>query len=303
MSSVFPIISIGLPVFNGENYLREAMESLLEQTFGDFEIIISDNASTDGTREICEEFVKKDFRVNYHRSETNRGAAWNYNNTVNLSRGEYFKWAAHDDCLEPEFLETCLGILQTNSDASLAFTKAVVLDDRSHLVSDYPDSDSRFASSDPVVRYREIVYGNHQFINVFGLIPMKVLKKTRLIGGYASSDVVLMGQLSLAGKIIESEKRLFKWRSHEEQSMKKVFKGNDNRAYTYWFNPSRKGKMNFPHWRLLYEYIRSFMVSTLSFKQKLRGIKLILQSRTRISGRRQYLLDIVDALKSFRFRF
>ena len=129
-------------------------------------------------------------------------------------------------------------------------------------------------------------------------MPTSVLKNTSLIGGFASSDVVLVGQLALAGKIIEVPETLFLWRTHKEQSMQKVFKGSDQRAYTYWFDPARRGKLNFPHWRLLFENIRSVMKAKLSFTQKVQGVKVVLRSRTRISGRRQYILDIVYAIKS-----
>ena len=98
-----PTISVGLPVFNGENFVREAIESILSQTFSDFELVISDNASTDSTQSICEEYQQKDKRVRYFRSPENRGASWNFNNTFHLSQGEYFKWAAHDDVLLPRY--------------------------------------------------------------------------------------------------------------------------------------------------------------------------------------------------------
>src|SRR5688572_10868700 len=98
-----PRVSIGLPVYNGENYLAEAIDSILAQTFEDFELIISDNASTDRTQEICEAYAAKDGRIRYYRSEVNKGSAWNFNRVFELARGEYFKWAAHDDYIAPEY--------------------------------------------------------------------------------------------------------------------------------------------------------------------------------------------------------
>src|SRR4051794_27811047 len=79
-----PRVSIGLPVYNGEKYLAAAIESALRQTFGDLELIISDNGSTDGTREICERFAAEDPRVRYHQEVQNRGAVWNFNRVVQL---------------------------------------------------------------------------------------------------------------------------------------------------------------------------------------------------------------------------
>src|SRR5436190_12174806 len=92
-----PIVSIGLPVFNGERYLRQALDSLLGQDFQDFELIISDNASTDRTAEICRAYVAKDRRIRYYRNESNIGSAPNYRRVFELARGEFFKWCSHDD--------------------------------------------------------------------------------------------------------------------------------------------------------------------------------------------------------------
>ena len=97
MSNHNPRVSIGLPVYNGERFLPQALDSILAQTFEDFELIISDNASTDTTEEICRTYATQDQRIHYHRHEQNRGAAWNFNYIVPLARGEYFKWAADDD--------------------------------------------------------------------------------------------------------------------------------------------------------------------------------------------------------------
>ena len=102
MPDKVPRVSIGLPVYNGENYMAAAIDSLLAQTFTDFELIISDNASTDATEQICRDYAHRDGRIRYYREEVNRGAAWNFTHTFELARGEYFKWHAHDDlCARP----------------------------------------------------------------------------------------------------------------------------------------------------------------------------------------------------------
>ena len=103
-----PLLSIGMPVYNGQNYIKEAVNSILRQTFKDFELIISDNGSSDGTQKICEECAHKDKRIKYIRHEHNRGASWNFNYVAGLASGKYFKWAGHDDNLDPEFLKECV---------------------------------------------------------------------------------------------------------------------------------------------------------------------------------------------------
>ena len=100
-----PRVSIGLPIYNGENFLGDAVESLLAQTFTDFELVLVDNASTDGTAAMCERFVARDKRVRYHRNPQNIGGAPNFNLAFQLAdRAPYFKWAAHDDRHLPDFL-------------------------------------------------------------------------------------------------------------------------------------------------------------------------------------------------------
>src|SRR5215813_2219510 len=92
-----PTVSIGLPVFNGEKYLPSAVSTLLEQDFENFELIVSDNASSDRTQDICQVFAARDRRIRYFRNEENIGLGANHNRTFALARARYFKWAAHDD--------------------------------------------------------------------------------------------------------------------------------------------------------------------------------------------------------------
>ena len=119
-----PAVSIGLPVYNGEAFLARALDSLLAQTFADFEIVVSDNASTDATAEICAAYAERDPRIRYHRHARNGGAAANYNFTVEMARGAYFKWMAHDDLVAPGFLQTCMdAFARAPESVVLSFTK------------------------------------------------------------------------------------------------------------------------------------------------------------------------------------
>ena len=99
-----PRVSIGLPVLNGEKYVAEALDAILAQSFLDFELIISDNASTDATPDICADYARRDARIRLHRHPSNLGAAPNFNFVFQRSRGEYFKWAAHDDQISSDFI-------------------------------------------------------------------------------------------------------------------------------------------------------------------------------------------------------
>jgi glycosyltransferase involved in cell wall biosynthesis len=125
-----PRVTIGVPVFNGESFLAETLDSLLNQTFSDFEVVISDNASTDRTEEICRAYTARDPRVRYCREVVNRGAAWNHNRVFELARGEYFKWNSADDLCAPEFLARCVAALDRDSAAVTAVSETVEIDER-----------------------------------------------------------------------------------------------------------------------------------------------------------------------------
>ena len=122
-----PRVTIGLPVFNGERFLRESVESVLGQDFGDLELLVADNASTDATLDIVHEFAAADRRVRVLRSDRNRGAAWNYNRLVGEARGELFRWHAHDDVLLPSAVQRCVTALDADPGAVLGIVALIFL--------------------------------------------------------------------------------------------------------------------------------------------------------------------------------
>src|SRR4051794_2178436 len=129
MTSKEPVLSIGLPVYNGEQYLVSTLESIIAQSFTNFELIISDNGSTDATPEICQRFAMHDPRIRYFRNPNNLGSAKNYVRVFELARGKYFKWNGHDDPLAPDLLERCVSILEQDETIVLAFGKMHGIDE------------------------------------------------------------------------------------------------------------------------------------------------------------------------------
>lgn len=124
-----PRISIGMPVYNGEKYLVEAIQTLLDQTYEDFEFLISDNASTDSTEAICRDFATKDKRIRYIRNPVNLGAAANHNRLIQQARGEFFKLASDDDKHSPEFLKRCISALDSDPAAVLCYSRSIEIDE------------------------------------------------------------------------------------------------------------------------------------------------------------------------------
>jgi glycosyltransferase involved in cell wall biosynthesis len=246
-------LSIGLPVFNGENYLAGALESLLAQTYGDFEIVISDNASTDGTEEICRAYQALDPRVRYYRSGRNLGSARNFNQVFELSSGEYFKWAAHDDLCAPEYLERCVEVLDRDHSVVLCHARARVIDERGRKVEDY-EALLNTDSPRPRDRFHDLILVKNRCYEANGVTRAEVLRATRLMGNYPVADRILLAELALRGRFYEVPEYLFFPRSHPAQSVQSL---PTQHLRAIWFDPGKAGRIVFPEWRTFLEYCRA----------------------------------------------
>jgi glycosyltransferase involved in cell wall biosynthesis len=262
--SRIPRLSIGLPVYNGERFLAGTIESLLGQTFGDFELIIADNASTDSTRAICERYAAQDIRIRYVRSDVNAGAARNFNRTVELARGQYFKWAAHDDLHAPLFLARCIEILDRRPEVVLCFSRTEFIDDDGNTLREYPFPVNldRYARKELFLLY---AIGGHIVHEIFGVIRLDELRRTPLIGGYVGSDHVLLGVLSLRGHFYQIPEVLFYHREHAGRS---TLATGGTQGYTRWFDPSRSGRFVLPYWRRIFENSKSVIRADIGWREK-----------------------------------
>jgi len=233
MTASTPCVTIGLPVYNGEKYLPQTLESLLVQTYTDFELVISDNASTDATEEICRAYAEKDRRIRYVRAEKNLGAVWNYNRAFELARGRYFQWASHDDLWAPTFLEACVNALNADHDRVLALPQVAVIDSEGHRIiadqsqrgSDYeimtddllPGRRDNLESDRPHRRYFGILVQTIRCQEIYGLIRSDALRRSGLMRAYTNSEKTLLAELALMGKIHEPPEVLYFSRWHDER--------------------------------------------------------------------------------------
>ncbi|HEY3303668.1 MAG TPA: glycosyltransferase family 2 protein [Candidatus Binatia bacterium] len=255
-----PRVSIGMPVFNGELYVEKALRSLLSQTFADFELIVSDNASTDRTGEICRDYAGQDPRVRYYRNEVNVGFCRNQNRVYELSRGQYFLLAHHDDIRAPEYLERTVDVLDSDPSVIVCYTKTKDIDANGELL---PRTDPILRLDSPRLRerFRDVIRMDHICEPDFGLMRIDALKKTRLHGDYADSDRVLLAELALYGRFRMLPECLFFRRAHPLQS---TALAPDRRSRTVWFNPEKRGKLLFPYFRQFVEYQRAINRAPLS---------------------------------------
>lgn len=215
-----PVLSVGLPVYNGEKWLEEAIESILVQRFREFELIIADNASTDRTRTICSDAAARDSRVRYHRSNHNIGLYKNFDLVFKLASGKYFKWAACSDfCLEG-FFEKCVVLLDARPDVVLVYPKAflVFTDPEGKEYAQEYDDNLNIEDERPSKRFCEYL-NRERFNNVMhGVIRASALRRTSLNRPMPGSDISMISELSLLGKFVEIPDRLFVRRFNPETS-------------------------------------------------------------------------------------
>jgi glycosyltransferase involved in cell wall biosynthesis len=229
-----PKVSIGMPVYNGEPFIREAIDSLLAQTFTDFELIISDNASTDGTEAICREYAAKDARIRYVRQAENRGPTANFQFVLDEAVGEYFMWAAADDLQKPTFVEKLVNLLDQHKDLCCAMSDVENIFDQSGkdpFVSYLDDIRTEYVLEN-WKKCRKRFFRNptsNVFFCIYGLFRTEKLKRVELnyrgLVKYASaSEVPFLAKVSLFGRICSISEPLKIYRRHassifhEEQS-------------------------------------------------------------------------------------
>ncbi len=258
-------LSIGLPVYNGERYLAKAIGSLLDQTYDNFELIISDNASTDRTPEICRVFAETDTRVRYLRNDTNLGAARNYNRTLEAATGEYFKWAAHDDLCHPYFLARCVELLDAEPGTVLVHSASCGIDEDGQIIGRYAQERS-FDQARPSQRFAEVILRPHVCIAVFGVMRRAILQRTIRHGDWVGADRNLLAELALYGRIRLLPEVLFKRRAHEDAS---IHRFADEHQRLAWFNPAHRGRRSFPTWRRLAEYRKAIGRAPLAHAERL----------------------------------
>lgn len=257
-----PKVSIGLPVFNGEKYLAGALKSLLQQDFADFELIISDNASTDKTEAIAREFAAREKRIRYSRNPSNIGASGNYNRVFELAQGEFFKWASHDDECHPTLVRRCLEVFQGAPPSTvMVFSRAEIIDESGKVKYLSPDNISS-SSSRPCKRLSRVLRTSAYAHSLWGLIRADALRKTRLMGAL-EADHVLLAELALLGTSIEIPEPLYRMRRHERCATEIH---RTARELLVWHDPSRAGERIFlPHWERVYlEYCKGIWHAPLS---------------------------------------
>jgi glycosyltransferase involved in cell wall biosynthesis len=247
-----PLLTIGLPVWNGERFIEEAIESHLAQTFEDFELVISDNDSTDRTEAICRSFEARDPRVRYVRQPTNLGAARNYDFTLHHARGTYFKWSAHDDRLLPTFLAECVALLDRDPSTVLAHSLIRIIDEDGRTIGHHRRRWRRLGDGRPAVRFHDLVCSSVGPFEIFGVVRRDRLLETKGHGNWYASDRNLIAELALRGPFACVDEVLFERRQHDDAYSERPRSAEET---AHWLDTSGTGDASSD--RLLDEYRES----------------------------------------------
>jgi len=254
-----------MPVYNGERFLRQAVESILGQTFRDFELIISDNGSTDATQQLCEEFAAADSRVRYIRHDKNRGAIFNWAHVVDAARAPYFKWASANDISAPRLLELCVQCLDTQPDVVVAYGRTEYIDDDGTSLGVYPH-DVHIRDARPSVRFermcRELRANNAQSSALIRLDVLRKMSKTRTFPG---ADMGLMAELALYGGYELIPEVLF-YRRQGQLSATKFRSAAELKTF---LNPTDKATARAVAWPMHVDYMASALRTPLPLRERL----------------------------------
>lgn len=292
-----PSLVVGVPVHNGARYLPFALDSILNQTYSDFRVVIGDNASTDGTEEICRHYARSDSRIEYMRHERNLGGAPNFNSVLRLEHAPYFKWAADDDVLEPTFFERCIGLL--NDDPSLALVHPLTYEIDAEGGGIGP-SEVDFPLSGPRPRDRlwRVLWRRH-IPEIWGVMRSELVRQTHRMGSYAASDRNLVAELLLLGDVGYVDEYLFLRRAHAGSYMggaDGTVQGKASRVR--WYDSTAKvpktpiGLVN------LREYVRSVLTLPVTSRERAACLRVVVgwglrRGFEQLTGRGDRFRDIV----------
>jgi len=262
-----------MPVYNGESFIERSLDSLLAQTYADFEIIISDNASTDRTESICGRYAAHESRIRYHRLDENLGAVPNFNRVFELSDSEYFKWAAVDDICDPTFLARCVELLDNDLSVAWCHTRSTHIDAEGRPLDTAEAINVSYAdrqADTPHERFRAVLLGHGGCLDSYGLIRSEVIRKTPLYLPYYGAEKVFIAELALHGRYREVPEQLFFPRVHSGGSGNLETAG-DQQA----FMSTRDRGVRFARVRLLSGYVNALFRAKLSFVERVRCFAVV----------------------------
>ncbi len=285
-------VIVGLPVYNGQKFLVAAIESHLSQSFADFTLVISDNGSTDATPQICADYARRDSRVQYLRSDQNRGILWNHRRVMEAiaSPRQYFRWAGADDVLEPGLLGAMVAVLDARPEVEAVVPGTKNIDGEGKIIGSMARA-LDLQSRDVLERARGVLLANYQHVIAYGLLRAGTLRVMRTQPDYIGWDPVFIWELALRGQLVELASHSLLRRFHAG-SISRVKTAKEMRK---WVEPNSKAGMSFPHWTWAYERLRALLAAPLPVRERLRIAALL--TRATLWERSSLARDVTQAVR------
>lgn len=267
-SAHVPRLTIGMPVWNSAATIAESIECHLSQDFTDFELVVSDNGSDDGTADVAQRYAAADPRVRVVRHPVNRGGTANFNDLVPMARGELFKWASGDDIVGPGYLSKCVAALDASPSAVLAYCGSRIIDETGAVVRDHDDG-LHLPQARAWERMRD--FAAHRWLcnPIFGVIRTAALRRTTLLTLEISSDVTVLAELALLGPFVEVPERLFLRRAAATSA---GLGDLDNASIARWFHPSAGAPRVPPKVRVVWDINKAILAADLPFAERVRAL-------------------------------
>lgn len=269
-SSPPPSISIGLPVYNGARFLPQALESLLGQSFSDIELIVSDNASSDSTQDICTEYAMHDARIRYVRQNVNIGAMRNWNFVAKQARGKYFKWSSASDYCAPDMLARCFAAMEAESDIVLCYGQTCLVDQETGELTEYTGN-IEVMEDLPHERFSKLC-GSLKLNNAYGgLIRTDALHRTKLNRLYSGGDIILMAELALMGRFRLLPQTLLYRRMGRETSSNELSASD----LAVFLDPQKTHNLDLLHFSTHLGYFGAVLHAPINPLEKLKTLALV----------------------------
>lgn len=255
MSVEHPLVTVGLPVYNGERYLADALDCMLAQDLADLEVVVSDNASEDSTREIVLDYAARDPRVRYYRNDRNLGLARNYNRVFELARGRYFKWTPHDDWHPPQTLSTAVEVLERDPSAVLCQTAVAIMDEDGEVL-DYWRPSVDLTAPRPHTRLRRLLWSLGEPHGLYGVMRSSALRQTGLMRSFLGTDRVLLAELILQGPIWQLPEVMHWYRAPRLRPRPAGEPATGGVRTSVILDPANRDRLPLRTWRLAYEHLK-----------------------------------------------
>ena len=287
-----PLVTIGLPVYNCEQYLQHSLDTLLRQTYSDFVLVISDNASTDGTTDICKRAAASDSRIRYYRNATNIGNPGNFNRVFELTSTKYLKWSTSDDYWDLTFLEKAIPVMERDETIALCYPKTYVVEGDNPETKPYEDQ-LNLMDDDPAQRFLGVITRIGLAHQHLGVIRTSMLRRTHLLRPEVGSDIALLAELSLYGKFYEYPERLFYRRFHPQSGS---WKRTDAEHQAKRYQAANAKRMRLLNWHRQLAFVSGVATSPLSLRSKAYVMGHL--ARRAIGSRDVLFGELVSALRN-----